>query len=89
MVFKYRTLPFKSKKAADYMFMTFFNQKIELMTESTNPKPRNRLEHGGKKKKKKGRRMSTSSPRMIDTDKKNDARVVNKLAADYMLMQRF
>ena len=33
--------------------------------------------------------MSTSSPRMIDTDKKNDARVVNKLAADYMLMQRF
>lgn len=54
MVFKYRTLPFKSKKAADYMFMTFFNQKIELMTESTNPKPRNRLEHGGKKKKKKG-----------------------------------
>ena len=52
MVFKYRTLPFKSKKAADYMFMTFFNQKIELMTESTNPKPRNRLEHGGKKKKK-------------------------------------
>ena len=35
------------------MFMTFFNQKIELMTESTNPKPRNRLEHGGKKKKKK------------------------------------
>lgn len=89
MVFKYPTLPFKRKKAADYMFMTFFNQRIELMTESTNPKPRNRLEHEGKEKKKKGRGMSSSSPRTIDTDKKNDARVVNKLAADYMLMQRF
>lgn len=54
MVFKYPTLPFKRKKAADYMFMTFFNQRIELMTESTNPKPRNRLEHEGKEKKKKG-----------------------------------
>ena len=71
------------------MFMTFFNQRIELMTESTNPKPRNRLEHEGKKEKKVGGGMSSSSPRMIDTDKKNDARVINKLAADYMLMQRF
>ena len=43
----------------------------------------------GEKRKIKGRGMSTSSPRMIDTDRKNEARVVNKLAADYMLMQRF
>lgn len=58
------------------------------MTKSTDPKPRNRLELG-EKRKIKGRGMSTSSPRMIDTDRKNEARVVNKLAADYMLMQRF
>lgn len=70
--------PSLAKKQQIACSCLFLNQRIELMTQSTNPKPRNRLEHGGKKEKMGlGVGMSTSSPGMIDTDKKNDARVVN------------